>query len=108
MSNEFKVGQKVFVISRYSKRLSKVEKITPSGLIKVDGVLYYPDGRERTSGICYANNIEVATEDAIYQFKKQIFINSVYNKIVHMENDLTYEQAIEINKILDLGINVTP
>lgn len=104
MGNEFKVGQKVFVISRYNKRLSKVEKITPSGFIKVDGTLYHPNGSERTSDSWNSSNIEVATEEDICQFKKQIFISAVYKAMVNIENNLTYEQAVKLNRLLQLTI----
>ena len=46
---EFKVGDKVLLTSYSGRKISVVEKITPKGFIKVDGMLFYHNGKERTS-----------------------------------------------------------
>lgn len=105
MSETFKIGQKVLVKGTWESKISEVEKITPTGLIKVDGHLYYPDGGERIAGSWHGNHIQIVTDEEILEFYKSIFINKVYNAIRQMQNNLTYEQAVEINNILKLGIS---
>lgn len=103
---EFKVGQKVFVYRYHLGKkqiisLEQVTKITPTGLVKVNNCLFYPNGKERTS---YPYRyIEVATDEAIEVFKKMCFRNRV-KYLLNDLNNITYEQAVEINKILNLGV----
>lgn len=104
MSMNFKVGQRVLVHKGKFVYMSNIEKITPSGLIKVDGKLYYPDGRERTADCWNYSTITLATDYDIVQLKKSRFIQRVYDKMKTMNNKLTYEQAIEINRILQLEV----
>lgn len=82
-----------FTIEEY---LAKIEKITPKGYIKVRGMLFYADGTPRGD---YPYNIEVATDQKINAIKEGNFITKVLKKIRHVE-DLTYEQAVEINDLL--------
>ena len=47
----------IIVVQDGNKKVRQVEKITPSGLIRVSGLLYYPDGRERTSSIWHSSRL---------------------------------------------------
>lgn len=53
MSNEsfsdLKPGEQVMVVYRNGQVMRSVQKITPSGFIKVDGTLYNKDGSVRSS-----------------------------------------------------------
>jgi hypothetical protein len=44
-----KVGDSVFINSRWGRSLYQVEKITPKGFIKVAGELYTKEGFQRRS-----------------------------------------------------------
>lgn len=46
-TENLKVGDYVFMSWRSGTSLRKVEKITPKGNIKVDGILFNKDGSER-------------------------------------------------------------
>ena len=99
----FEVGQTVFIISRTHKAVKTVDKITPKGFIKVDGVLYNPNGSERTSDMWNTTHIEPATDEAIEEFKKEIFVTNITKKLKEI-NTLTYEQAEKINEIFNFDI----
>lgn len=99
----FEVGQRVFVISRNYKSVETVNAITPKGFIKVDGELYKPNGYKRTSDSWDTTRIEPATDEAIEEFKKEIFVAIVMKKLKDITN-ITYEQAEELNKIFNFNI----
>lgn len=71
--SQLKVGDKV-IISRahWGSKVSTVEKITPTEMIKVDKRMFNKDGRERGnrgySGFPQASLVE-ATEDSIQKAK---------------------------------------
>lgn len=71
-----------------------VEKITPKGFIKVNGILFTENGIECG---CY---IRQATPELIQQTKQMNFRRYVLNKL-HLLKNITYEQSVEINKILE-------
>lgn len=95
-----KQGDTVMVVTKYAgRRLRKVEKITPSGLIKVDGTLYNKDGRERGADAWSANHINAVTEEEIKLFEQEIYASNVLKKLQKLER-LTYEQALAIESIV--------
>lgn len=102
-TNNFEVGQKVFVNNGRSIRVSEVTAITPKGFIKVDDTLFKPDGFKRTSDAWDTTHITIATDEKIEELKKKIFIQKV-TKALKNVSTITFEQAEEINKILNLDI----
>lgn len=44
------VGDKVFVVNWYTKRLGEVTKITPTGRIVIGNITFTPNGRQYGSG----------------------------------------------------------
>lgn len=81
-----------------SKReyVAKIERITPKGFIKVNGMLFYSDGRPRGD---HTYRIESATDEKIESIRQEEFIIKILKKIQRIE-DLTYEQAAEIHNLL--------
>lgn len=99
--SNIKVGNKVFVYDRYNgKALRVVESITPKGFIKVGGRLYRKDGFERGSAGWAFSSITIATEEEILAFRVKAYQLKVKKQLNELE-DITYEQAIEIAKIMN-------
>lgn len=77
--SQLKVGDKV-IISRahWGSKMSKVEKITPSGMIKVDGRMFNKDGRERGNN-GYSGFPQGTLEEATEQAMKNVGVKSGLN-----------------------------
>lgn len=100
--SNLKPGDEVFVRSPYGdKYLRTVEKITPTGLIKVGGCLYTKEGRQR--GETFAHGLSECTPEKKEEFMRDIFVSGVTRAIRNVKS-ITYEQAVEINKVLNLNI----
>lgn len=88
-----------------SYRYAKVEKITPTGLIRVDGVLYRPQNgisRSGASSILCPQNEEAVKMLREYQEKE--FVRQTMYRIRNTNyNEVTYEQAVQIGKIMGCG-----
>ena len=77
---------------RGGRLLRQVEKITPTGFIKVDGTLYRKDGSQRVGGdVWTSSHIYPASSQEIEQFQKERFVAAVVRKL----------QAVAINRILE-------
>ncbi len=102
-NNEFKnlkVGDKVFVCYTGRTAVRAVEKITPTGLIKVDGILFNINGSARGGGAYCRTHIEIATPEKIEKIKQDVYIKKVMANLKELKTeDVTFEQAEEINKI---------
>lgn len=79
---DLKVGD--LVILTYKKWMderefmAKIEKITPKGFIKVNGMLFYSDGRPRGD---HTFRIEVATDEKIESIRQEEIIIKILKKI---------------------------
>lgn len=102
-----KPGDKVVVHDWYAfggnaYHVKSVEKITPTGLIKVDGRLYNQNGRVREScgrsGLLNPDDGDVMAKVEAYQKKR--FIRDVLYKLRNLDI-LTVDQAIKFKKLLD-------
>lgn len=92
-NNEFKnlkVGDKVFVYYTGRTAIKAVEKITPTGLIKVDGILFNANGYARGGGAYCRTHIEIATPEKIEEFKQRIYIKKVIDNLKKLENRRCY------------------
>lgn len=97
---EFKVGSKVIVSSRnYNDKIRTVEKITPKGMIKVDGILYNASGSERSSDVWNVGRIRLATDEMIKKINEDNFIKNTIRAMRNIEN-LSFEKAEAIYKII--------
>ena len=93
------VGDKVIVQSEWNRRkVSRVEKITPSGAIRVDGVLFNEYGEEK--GRYGTSRIYEATEARLEIVKKEQFTKSVLKRM-NNQSSLNYNMAVAINNILE-------
>ena len=98
------VGDLVFVYYHSNTCIKAVQKITPSGLIKVDGLLFNnTDGylRGRDKYFCQTH-IEIATPEKIEDFKKRVYIKKTFSDFRDLKvEDISFEQAQEINRIFN-------
>lgn len=95
-----KAGDKVFIDGRSGKRLTTVQRITPTGRVVVDNIQFI-DGINR-SNQWNILMLEEATTEAVGKYKAIQFIRAV--KLAMNNTKMTYKQAQEINKILNLGM----
>lgn len=96
---QVEAGDTVIVSNGWRKTIAEVEKVTPTGLIKVLGTLYHPDGSERGGGWGRSRLCE-ATPEAIQLIQNQEVVYSALNKM-HECKRLTLEQAKQILAVLD-------
>ena len=95
-----KAGDKVFIDGRSGKRLTTVQRITPTGRVVVDNIQFI-------GGINRSNQwailmLEEATDETVIKYKAIQFIRAV--KSAMNNTKMTYKQAKEINEILNLGV----
>jgi hypothetical protein len=95
-----KVGDQVIIYGSYrNKSLGTVEKITPTGLIKVNGTLYNQDGYIRGGGAWNTGSISEATPELIKEVNENNTISLALSKMRKCSS-LTYEKALKIIEIL--------
>lgn len=107
--NDLKVGDKVFVVKSSNfgieKQLKKVIRITPTRRIVVDNLTFI-------NGVLSGNNgfktssiyLEQVTENSLKEYNQNKFKKLILHYISLMSfEDITYEQAKQINDILNLG-----
>ena len=92
-----KADDYVFISSRRRKRLTRVQKITPTGRVVVDNIQFI-NGANRSNKW----TLEEATTESVEKYKAIQFIRAV--KLAMNNTKMTYKQAQEINEILNLGI----
>lgn len=96
------VGDLVFVYYHSRICIKAVQKITPTGLIKVDGLLFNTDGYLRGRDRYCTTHIEIATPERIEDFKKRVYIKKTFSDLRDLKvEDISFEQAQEINRIFN-------
>lgn len=95
-----KADDYVFINSRIGKRLTTVQRVTPTGRIIVDNIQFI--GGANRSNKWDIMTLEEATTEAVEKYKAIQFIRAV--KLAMNNTKMTYGQAQEINKILNLKI----
>lgn len=95
-----KADDYVFISGRIAKRLTRVQKITPTGRVIVDNIQFI--GGANRSNKWNIMTLEEATAEAVEKYKAIQFIRAV--KLAMNNAKMTYKQAQEINKILNLGM----
>lgn len=109
--SDFSVGEQVYIFHYNSPIMQKaiVEKITPTGFIKAGGALYRPDDHFERGG---HRKILKINEETIAQNRQNAEKNFKSNVLYRLETfirkydnrqGLTYEQACQLNEILNLG-----
>lgn len=102
MSKNFKVGDKVLLYNRHRRKITTVEKITPKGFIKVDGVLFNSNGTERGGDAYESYRIEPITDEREQELKRDFFVSNTKKKLKEFNfNNITYEQACKIAILLN-------
>ena len=96
-----KAGDKVFVRSNFRKSLKTVQRITPTGRIVVDNTQYV-NGIYR-SDAWNIFSLEEATEEEVNRFVRTNFVRNVFKSLFEKKG-MTYEQAKQINELLNLGV----
>lgn len=103
--SDLKVGDRV--IQRYSswtgivESVKTIEKITPTGLIRVDGYLFRKNGSCRGDGNLSIRRWSQEEEDKINRIRlEKKTKRTCINVFTERMNKLTYEQAVAILKIL--------
>lgn len=96
-----KAGDMVIVVrgNYYGRSMdvSTVEKITPSGLIKVGGILYKQDGLARGE---WTYKLEEETEEVILKIKRSEKIQECFDLMRRIQK-LSYKQAVAILNVLE-------
>lgn len=101
---DVKVGDKVIIYGSWNKKsIATVEKITPKGNYRLsNGFLYGPDGFEKTSDKWGGSKFSVLTPEMEEEFKCEKMVSYVL-KTMHETKNITYEQAVEILRILNIN-----
>ena len=99
-TENLKVGDYVFMSWRMGTSLRKVEKITPKGNIKVNGILFNKDGSERGGDVWSKRYLSKATSEAIKSFREELTIKKAINLMREIKS-ITIEQANKIIELLD-------
>lgn len=103
---QLKAGDDVVVSSwnwvgcYYTKQ--KVERITPTGFIRVNNVLYRPqDGMSRQGQSELLDPTDEKTIRMLKEYNEKKFVHNIMNKIRSTNYDyVTYDQAVQISKIM--------
>ena len=98
---KLKAGDKVFVNSNLGRSLATVQRITPTGRVVVNNTQFINGAN--LSNMWNILRLEEATEEAVKVYKIGVFVRGVFRKLRETKA-MTYEQAKEINTILDLGV----
>ncbi len=104
--NEFlkniKEGDTVIMTRRFFEKICKVEKITPTGLIKVNGILFNKSGIQRGGDTWSKYYLHEATPERVKKIKDNAIIRKAFDLMNTIKN-LTAEQAKQIIVILSQG-----
>lgn len=94
------VGDTVIISGYWNARIAAVEKITPSGRIKVDGMTFNPDGSERGGDAWHRSRLFEATPEVVREMQEKETIQKALREMRDVTK-LSYNQAVEILKILE-------
>lgn len=98
----FKVGDCVFIRDHSSSHLGKIERVTPTGQIVVDGLRFDKNGHETGNKGIFARAIYAASDEQIEEYKKDEFIKRILFTMRDIKK-INYEQAQKIDEILSDG-----
>ena len=102
---ELKPGDEILVSSPYqNKRIATVEKITPTGLIKVENMYFNRDGSQRGGDVfggCRISECSPAKKKELMQ--ERVIVNTVKILRTLTKDSINYEQAVAIMEIVQPG-----
>ncbi len=95
----FTVGQEVIVKSRYNEYISVVEKITPTGLVRVKGEkkLFKGDTGSRKACEWYYASIHAATPSEVEKIRRKEYLT--YLEVFEF-SDLSDAQLKELKELI--------
>lgn len=96
---KLKVGDEVFVNYRFGCSLHAVQKITPAGNIKVNGLIFNANGQERGGDVWNKSFLSKATPEEIKSFRELLTIKKAI-KLMRETKTITLEQAETIIDLL--------
>lgn len=94
-----KNGDNVFIVNRYGRYLRTVEKITNAGNVKVNGIWFNSNGRERGCDVWNFSYLAEATEEEIIIYRQDLVIQKAL-KLMTETKKINYEQATKIIQLL--------
>ena len=96
------VGDEVIVSGRYSEKIAKVERITPTGRIRVEGTYYNKYGWEIGGDVWSRSYITYVTEEKAEKIKQRQTISKAYQLMKNYNlNNITFDQATKIIEIFE-------
>ena len=98
--DNLKAGDDVIISNRYIQSVGTVEKITPAGKIKVNGLMFRKDGSQVSSDRWCLTRLLEATPEAVRKISEDKAIRKALNA-AHDLKDITYEQAVKILAVLE-------
>lgn len=100
-----RVGDKVVYCDRFGEEICEVVRITPTGRIRVSGhenIQFDKYGLKMGSDRGYPASIKQANQQEIEKIQQyQVKIKAYKKMQITRFDDITYEQAVKILKILD-------
>ena len=106
--DSLKVGDYVFVVTQnygdIRKRLAKIDRITPKRQIVIGDERYKNGQLPHGTWATVTTHIEEVTGEGIQEYKKDKYMRRIRKEIFNSVDDLTYEQAVEIAKIVGLEV----
>lgn len=94
--SNLKVGDEVIVTNRWNDDIIKtIDKITPSGRIKIGSSYFNKDGSERNSDIWNISIIRPCTEDEKIEIKQKNTCKKAI-EMMHSTKSISYENALKI------------
>ena len=94
-----KNGDKVFIVNRYCRYLRTVEKITNAGNVKVNGIWFNSNGRERGGDVWSCSHLSEATEEEIIRYRQDLVIQKALKLMTETKN-INYKKATKIIQLL--------
>jgi hypothetical protein len=78
---DLKEGDKVIISSDYITKIKSINKITPTGKIKIDNYSYDSDGREINGSMWHRKYLTQWTQEKEDEIIKQIKFQKICNKL---------------------------
>lgn len=100
---ELKAGDRVFVRNMLGESLETVQRVTPTGRVVVNNTQYIAG--VHCTDMWTISRLEEASPSKIWEYKTRRFAMRVFNALKEKKS-ITYEQAKEINEILELGVEL--
>lgn len=98
---DLKVGDKVFIITRYSKYIKTVTKITPTGKIKIGESTYNSGGRFATSDVWNTDFLSEWTQEKEDEFKKELHFTKMCKSLSDLKwNSRDYDLVQKIYEMV--------